>query len=264
MGHKFSAVNGVKSENYTQPGNAINQIWAGDTEIISRLPFGDSDMEQAGWSEKGAPKIPWHNFIIPLKRGATSPVNSNPAFNFSSIAQLPPDQFFLCNRDGCFSNERITPAILTCRRNRDPLNLYIAAGLTFLAAVFLSAVASRETSRRLVYTSKAAYNPRQVHYLARETGALTVTYIIGQVVAWLGIFVWGHAYDVYQFEISDWEMVMVMGMGFLLGQVLVSTWAIFWLWCDLLRALRSPMRKMCEDFDLKGSNIEDAEEKTRD
>lgn len=68
MGHKFSVVQGVKSENFYEPGNAINEIWVGDFEIISRLPFGDSDIGQAGWPPGNWPKIPWHQFIIPLKR----------------------------------------------------------------------------------------------------------------------------------------------------------------------------------------------------
>ncbi|KAJ6119358.1 hypothetical protein N7523_003638 [Penicillium sp. IBT 18751x] len=68
MGHKVSVVGGVKSDNFYQQGNAINEIWLGDVEIISRLPFGDSDLEQAGWPAGSWPKIPWHQFIIPLKR----------------------------------------------------------------------------------------------------------------------------------------------------------------------------------------------------
>ncbi|KAJ5893811.1 hypothetical protein N7495_005502 [Penicillium taxi] len=68
MGHRFSAVTGVKSENFYKQGNAVNEIWIGDVEIISRLPFGDSDTGQAGWPAGGWPKIPWHQFIIPLKR----------------------------------------------------------------------------------------------------------------------------------------------------------------------------------------------------
>lgn len=70
MGHKVSVVHGVKSEEVYTPGNAINEIWLGRLEIISRLPFGDSDLDQAGWTNGGFPKIPWHNFIIPLKRQA--------------------------------------------------------------------------------------------------------------------------------------------------------------------------------------------------
>ncbi|KAJ5678332.1 uncharacterized protein N7477_003965 [Penicillium maclennaniae] len=68
MGHKVSVVGGVKSDNFYQQGNAINEIWLGDVELISRLPFGDSDLEQAGWPAGSWPKIPWHQFIIPLKR----------------------------------------------------------------------------------------------------------------------------------------------------------------------------------------------------
>jgi hypothetical protein len=68
MGHKFSVVKGVKSGNFYEQGNAINEIWVGDFEIISRLPFGDSDIGQAGWPPGNWPKIPWHQFIIPLKR----------------------------------------------------------------------------------------------------------------------------------------------------------------------------------------------------
>lgn len=68
MGHKVSVVNGVKSGNFYEQGNAINEIWVGDFELISRLPFGDSDIGQAGWPPGNWPKIPWHQFIIPLKR----------------------------------------------------------------------------------------------------------------------------------------------------------------------------------------------------
>lgn len=77
MGQKVSVVHGVKSENFYQQGNAINEIWLGDVELISRLPFGDSELEQAGWPADDWPKIPWHQFIIPLKRelGAVSDTN---------------------------------------------------------------------------------------------------------------------------------------------------------------------------------------------
>ncbi|OOF97220.1 hypothetical protein ASPCADRAFT_128922 [Aspergillus carbonarius ITEM 5010] len=72
MGQKLSAIHGVKSEDYHKPGNAINEIWLGDVELISRLPFADSDMAQAAWPKGRFPKIPWHNFIIPWKRGASA------------------------------------------------------------------------------------------------------------------------------------------------------------------------------------------------
>ncbi|EER41869.1 conserved hypothetical protein [Histoplasma capsulatum H143] len=67
MGNKVSAVTGVRSPNFFEPGNAVNEVWVGDLEVISRLPFGDSDMAQAGWPKNDYPKIPWRPFIIPLR-----------------------------------------------------------------------------------------------------------------------------------------------------------------------------------------------------
>ncbi|KGO67143.1 hypothetical protein PITC_020490 [Penicillium italicum] len=68
MGNKISAVHGVKSDHFYDQGNAVNEIWVGDVEVISRLPFGDSDLEQAGWPKGDFPKIPWHHFIIPMHK----------------------------------------------------------------------------------------------------------------------------------------------------------------------------------------------------
>ncbi|KAJ5678764.1 hypothetical protein N7462_007008 [Penicillium macrosclerotiorum] len=72
MGHKFTVITGVKSSNFYEQGNAINEIWLGNVEVISRLPFGDSDLGQAGWPSGDWPKIPWHQFVIPLKRDLES------------------------------------------------------------------------------------------------------------------------------------------------------------------------------------------------
>lgn len=68
MGNKVSAIHGVKSADFYNQGNAINEIWIGDVELVSRLPFGDSDLGQAGWPKGSWPKIPWHQFIVPLRR----------------------------------------------------------------------------------------------------------------------------------------------------------------------------------------------------
>ncbi|KAJ5788584.1 hypothetical protein N7457_003574 [Penicillium paradoxum] len=73
MGNKISAVHGVKSDHFYDQGNAINEIWIGDLEVISRLPFGDSDLEQAGWLPGSYPKIPWHHFIIPMHKRDETP-----------------------------------------------------------------------------------------------------------------------------------------------------------------------------------------------
>ncbi|KAI1915021.1 hypothetical protein LOZ53_000631 [Ophidiomyces ophidiicola] len=70
MGNKVSTVNGLRSPNILQPGNAVNEVWVGNLEIISRLPFGDSNLAQAGWPKGDYPKIPWHPFIIPLRARA--------------------------------------------------------------------------------------------------------------------------------------------------------------------------------------------------
>ncbi|KOS42343.1 hypothetical protein ACN38_g6757 [Penicillium nordicum] len=86
MGNKVSAVHGVKSDHFYDQGNAVNEIWVGDVEVISRLPFGDSDLEQAGWPKGDYPKIPWHHFIIPMqKRDESSNTTTNP----SSLAMDP-------------------------------------------------------------------------------------------------------------------------------------------------------------------------------
>lgn len=68
MGNKVSAVHGVKSPDFYTPGNAVNEIWIDKVELASRLPFGDSDLGQAEWPLHDWPKIPWHQFIIPLKQ----------------------------------------------------------------------------------------------------------------------------------------------------------------------------------------------------
>lgn len=63
-----SSIHGVKTPDFYAPGNAVNEIWIDKFELVSRLPFGDSDMGQASWPPHDWPKIPWHQFIIPLKR----------------------------------------------------------------------------------------------------------------------------------------------------------------------------------------------------
>ncbi|CAG7976928.1 unnamed protein product [Penicillium salamii] len=84
MGNKVSVVRGVKSDHFYNQQNGINEIWVGDVEIISRLPFGDSDQEQSSWPPGGVPKIPWHQFIIPLhKRDEVGNMSA------SSVSDIP-------------------------------------------------------------------------------------------------------------------------------------------------------------------------------
>ncbi|KAJ6102048.1 hypothetical protein N7486_004475 [Penicillium sp. IBT 16267x] len=87
MGHNISSINGVKSENFYEQGNGINEIWVDDLEVISRLPFGDSDLGQAGWPAGNWPKIPWHQFIIPLKRDITSVSDINSINNTLTMTE---------------------------------------------------------------------------------------------------------------------------------------------------------------------------------
>ena len=96
MGNKVSAVHGVKSDHFYDQGNAVNEIWVGDVEVISRLPFGDSDLEQAGWPPGDFPKIPWHHFIIPMqKRDEASNMTTNVARDETCTCQvwLPKNEF---------------------------------------------------------------------------------------------------------------------------------------------------------------------------
>ncbi|KAJ5106427.1 hypothetical protein N7456_003102 [Penicillium angulare] len=88
MGHNVSAIAGVKSPNFYEQGNAINEIWVDDVELISRLPFGDSDLGQAGWPKGTWPKIPWHQFIIPLKRDLSQLPNETMAQNATETTDL--------------------------------------------------------------------------------------------------------------------------------------------------------------------------------
>lgn len=98
MGNKVSAVNGVRSPDIYQPGNAVNEIWINDFELISRLPFGDSDMAQAGWPKGDYPKIPWRPFIIPLRAVVTRAAKSLSVESFSlsrrSLVPPPPGEMF--------------------------------------------------------------------------------------------------------------------------------------------------------------------------
>ncbi|PGH19848.1 hypothetical protein AJ80_03765 [Polytolypa hystricis UAMH7299] len=98
MGNKVSSVNGVRSPNFYKPGNAVNEVWVGDLEVISRLPFGDSDMAQAGWPKHDWPKFPWRPFVIPLRalvqNAAKSKSARSLASSLSKRAEELPDPAF--------------------------------------------------------------------------------------------------------------------------------------------------------------------------
>ncbi|CAG8925623.1 unnamed protein product [Penicillium salamii] len=98
MGNKVSVVRGVKSDHFYNQQNGINEIWVGGVEIISRLPFGDSDQEQSSWPPGGVPKIPWHQFIIPLhKRDEVGNMSASSVSNIPTsacYASLPTSGYY--------------------------------------------------------------------------------------------------------------------------------------------------------------------------
>ncbi|KAJ6144320.1 hypothetical protein N7470_008215 [Penicillium chermesinum] len=62
MGHNVSVINGVRSENFYEQRNGIHEIWT----WANRAGLGSGR------------RIPWHQFIIPLKRDITSNITMNP------------------------------------------------------------------------------------------------------------------------------------------------------------------------------------------
>ncbi|KAL3463410.1 hypothetical protein BJX64DRAFT_120543 [Aspergillus heterothallicus] len=188
MGHKVSAVAGVKSDNFTDPGNAINEIWVGNTEVISRLPFGDSDMAQAGWPENSMPKIPWHNFIIPMKRDLGSFDNLTGAIpytsvNWATITHWPADKLICCNQLGCLSNDQTTDYMLTqIRFGSDPTLMVVVWVLSLVTLALL-----------------------QISW-KRPPKATAICTIIGLVLAALTAVLWTKAHYVY--ELKTWDHLL--------------------------------------------------------
>lgn len=80
-----SSIHGVKTPDFYAPGNAVNEIWIDKFELVSRLPFGDSDLGQASWPPHDWPKIPWHQFIIPLKRDLDAMENATTTTTTTTI-----------------------------------------------------------------------------------------------------------------------------------------------------------------------------------
>ncbi|KAI9371518.1 hypothetical protein BJX61DRAFT_543591 [Aspergillus egyptiacus] len=178
MGQKVTAVTGVRSENFTQPGNAINEIWAGNTEIISRLPFGDSDMAQAGWPENGMPKIPWHNFIIPMKRSLDTTTS-----NFTTV-----DNTTMQSADS-LARRRLLNEVANKLFQQDPL-IYLPAMIITIAAM-----ATVELTRRIRYRSpsfspRTTYAPEDVQHLAFRARLAIWTFVTGMAIWMLAGMAW--------------------------------------------------------------------------
>ncbi|KAL4806857.1 hypothetical protein BDV18DRAFT_138331 [Aspergillus unguis] len=258
MGHKLSAINGVKSENYTEPGNAVNEIWLGNTEIISRLPFGANDMEQAGLPTQGMPKIPWHNFIIPLKRALEPSVNNTEPLDFSGISKVPTDRIVCCNKGGCIIDQKITKTVITLNHlNHDPSKLVIAFLLTYLAWGFLMLPVIRRKHLGPDYDSKKIYNSRQVRYAVKSILFEWFYYTVGVAFGLSAVLAWGYASLVYQFQTAEWKLFYNVMLAFVLWPFMAGTWAMFLCGWDLGRLLRSHRRNKPEERDLGYTDIED-------
>ncbi|KAL2842784.1 hypothetical protein BJY01DRAFT_248935 [Aspergillus pseudoustus] len=235
MGHKVSAVTGVKSENFVDPGNAINEIWVGNTEVISRLPFGDSDMAQAGW-----PKIPWHNFIIPMKRDLSSFENLQGTIpyahaNWTTITQWPADKLICCNQLGCMTNNITTDYMFTqLRFNQDPTLMLVVWFLTLVTLVCLQ-LPCRKLIENPRYDPKKHYNARESRkFLVNALTSTTVT-IIGLVFAGLTAALWVKAHYVY--ELKTWDHLL-WEYGFYISVPLFALLSIFDVyrnWTDWIR-----------------------------
>ncbi|KAL4751251.1 hypothetical protein BDW72DRAFT_212846 [Aspergillus terricola var. indicus] len=246
MGKKLSVVQGVRSENYTDPGNAVNEIWVGDTELISRLPFGSSDMDQASWPTNGVPKIPWHNFIIPMKRDleTLSAANFTLPLDFSGINHVPPDQLVCCNQRGCITDQRFTQTVFTAKLvSQDFSHFDRAILLTFCAIITLNVYRGirRVVTGSPLY-SHLVHDLMDVWYAASVSGTATVLNIIGLGAGWWAISAWSGAHEVYQFVADDWKLMGNLMRLVLFVQMISSVCTIIMDWLDVLRILRRRSR----------------------
>ncbi|CBF89448.1 predicted protein [Aspergillus nidulans FGSC A4] len=251
MGKKLSVVQGVKSENYTTPGNAVNEIWVGDTELISRLPFGSSDMDQASWPTNGVPKIPWHNFIIPMKRDLETlgAYNSNLPLDFSGIARVPPDQLVCCNQRGCITDQHFTQTVFTAKLvSQDYSHLDRAILLTFCAIITLNLYRGvrRVVTGSLRY-SHLVHDFMDVWYAVSFSGTATMLNIIGLGAGWWAISAWSGAHEAYQFKADDWKLMEDLMKLVLFVQMLFSVCTIIMDWLDVLRVLRRRSRRRSQN-----------------
>ncbi|KAL4918280.1 hypothetical protein BDW62DRAFT_66771 [Aspergillus aurantiobrunneus] len=242
MGQKLSVVKGVKSENFTQPGNAVNEIWVGDTEIISRLPFGDNDMEQASWPKKGMPKIPWHNFIIPMKRGLETSSQDGGLFNLRCNSQVPSDWMACCKQNGCTSNPNITNNIITGRLvGASPSPLLVAILWTFVIWLFVR-LPKKLKQHNVAYDPTKTYGKKDVQLAARRAILVSVIFAISSMLACLGDLAWGRAYQFYEFKSWDWLLLVLVMRFFMLYKAVAIEWEMgkFWLaWWKMRRSARN-------------------------
>lgn len=235
MGHKVSTVAGVKSENFTEPGNAINEIWVGNTEIISRLPFGDSDMAQAGWPKNGAPKIPWHNFIIPMKRDLEITLNLSRTVDWNTVLQTPSNKLICCNGSGCIANDLASSSVITTQLiNQNPTYLLAIFFLSIFALAFLWLSWSK-IPHMPQYDPTKTYNAGDLRSFALKAYVSTVCTLFGSVIAAVSVVFWIQAHQAYAFY--NWDSLLVeYAYYFLLAvSVFTATWNANQNWKESLK-----------------------------
>ncbi|KAJ0422325.1 hypothetical protein BJY00DRAFT_280719 [Aspergillus carlsbadensis] len=247
MGHKVSAVAGVKSENFTDPGNAINEIWAGNTEVISRLPFGDSDMAQAGWPENGMPKIPWHNFIIPMKRDLSTFDDLKGIFpttyvNWTTITQWPADKLICCNKLGCMADNQTTDYMFTkLRINQDPTLMVVVFILSVLTLAALQ-VSWKKCPCESEYDSTKRYDKSETRMFLIKALSSTAWTMIGLVLSAISVALWVKAHYVYELKTRSYLLyeygfyIMVIFSG------IISMLFMYSYWCDWMKVTRGARR----------------------
>ncbi|KAJ5121932.1 hypothetical protein N7448_003065 [Penicillium atrosanguineum] len=241
MGHKFSVVGGVKSENFYQQGNAINEIWLGDVEIISRLPFGDSDLEQSGWPAGGWPKIPWHQFIIPLKRDLHTITNSTMSRNTSLDCYA------------ALQAEHDLPIACLFSSWSESLVVFFGALFTCLGFMmaFVAAKQMAEASKALSRWSRIRvqvipreYLPSIVKRLVRVYAGLGALFtVVGFVAIFMGIPMLRHGLrGLSANRLIAWisvSLIVIIGFEFI--------WKLITLLANLRRTLMALRRPLSED-----------------
>ncbi|KAL4963815.1 uncharacterized protein BDV14DRAFT_201542 [Aspergillus stella-maris] len=237
MGHKLSAVTGVRSENFTEPGNAINEIWIGNTEIISRLPFGDNDLEQAGWPAGRMPKIPWHNFIIPLKRDIQVHNNETHRFVLRSASETPIDRFLCCIDHVCTAD--LTTHRITTRLTNALLVILFLVALesTWFAIIHLEEPKTlRETG--IVYDSFLMKTRKYLNNFAFCALIGTWVYTSGIFFAYFALLCWAQLFYALDLVSWAWQLLWVPMGCFYVYWATLGARALGLIWRDFWRYRR--------------------------
>jgi hypothetical protein len=228
MGNKVSAIHGVKSDHYYEKGNGINEIWVGDVELISRLPFGDSDLAQAAWPIGGWPKIPWHNFIIPLKRRALSAMES--------LSPSDDEHHQMSKRTAPDSG----PPFHLSR-----VSLIVAVSVLssmFMVAIYLPIFVRRHTAS-YGWQADIARRREQKRRFATRAGIATMALAVSLVIAILQFHVWTLIRFVFAPKSAKFQILEVLWIAVGCVGLFYSAKAVTLLWLDLRDARRATVEE---------------------